>query len=84
MTRSPFTAATAAVTLRLSNPYPVHSSLQIGDGEATGTIENSEVSGLPPLIASFEDVPAEHDGRVFTFRVIEQLLELFGPSGVGG
>ena len=52
-------------TLRLSNPDGAQ--LRDGDGEATGTIHNSEPQEA--LTASFEDVPAAHDGAAFRFRV---------------
>ena len=52
-------------TLRLSNPDGA--KLRDGDGEATGTIHNSEPQEA--LTASFEDVPAAHDGAAFRFRV---------------
>ena len=52
-------------TLRLSNPDGA--KLRAGDGEATGTIHNSEPQEA--LTASFEDVPAAHDGAAFRFRV---------------
>ena len=45
-------------TLTLSNPDGA--TLRAGDGEATGTIRNSEPQEA--LTASFEDVPAAHDG----------------------
>ena len=51
-------------TLTLSNPDGA--KLRDGDGEATGTIHNSEIQ---PLTATFEDVPAAHDGSAFTFRM---------------
>ena len=51
-------------TLTLSNPDGA--KLRSGDGEATGTIRNSEIQ---PLTATFEDVPAAHDGSAFTFRM---------------
>ena len=52
-------------TLTLSNPDGAE--LRSGDGEATGTIHNSEIQ---PLTASFEGVPAAHDGEGgFRFRV---------------
>ena len=51
------------LTLTLSSA----SGADLGDAVATGTIRNTE---LVPLTASFEDVPAEHDGStVFTFRL---------------
>ena len=52
-------------TLTLSNPDGA--TLRSGDGEATGTIRNSEPQEA--LTASFEDMPAAHDGAAFTFRV---------------
>ncbi len=52
-------------TLTLSNPDGAQ--LRDGDGEATGTIHNSEPQEA--LTASFEDVPAAHDGAAFRFRV---------------
>ena len=52
-------------TLRLSNPDGA--KLRDGDGEATGTIHNSEPQEA--LTASFEDVPAAHDGAAFRFWV---------------
>ena len=52
-------------TLTLSNPDGA--KLRDGDGEATGTIHNSEPQEA--LTASFEDVPAAHDGAAFRFRV---------------
>ena len=51
-------------TLTLSNPDGA--KLRFGDGEATGTIRNSEIQ---PLTATFEDVPSAHDGSTFTFRM---------------
>ena len=45
-------------TLTLSNPDGA--KLRSGDGQATGTIRNSEPREA--LTASFEDVPARHDG----------------------
>ena len=51
-------------TLTLSNPDGA--KLRSGEGEATGTIHNSEIQ---PLTATFEDVPAAHDGSAFTFRM---------------
>ena len=52
-------------TLRLSNPQGAR--LRSGEGEATGTIRNSEIQ---PLTATFEDVPAAHDGEsAFRFKV---------------
>ena len=51
-------------TLTLSNPDGA--KLRGGDSEATGTIHNSEIQ---PLTATFEDVPAAHDGSAFTFRM---------------
>ena len=51
-------------TLTLSNA----SGASLGDAQATGTIRNTETA--TPLTASFEDVPAAHDGStVFTFKV---------------
>ena len=52
-------------TLTLSNPDGA--KIRAGDGEATGTIHNSEPQEA--LTASFEDVPAAHDGAAFRFRV---------------
>ena len=50
-------------TLTLSSP----GNAILGDAAATGTIEDDDE---PPLTASFEDVPAEHDGEsTFTFRL---------------
>ena len=51
-------------TLTLSNPDGA--KLRSGEGAATGTIHNSEIQ---PLTATFEDVPAAHDGSAFTFRM---------------
>ena len=51
-------------TLTLSNPDGA--KLRSGDAKATGTIHNSEIQ---PLTATFEDVPAAHDGSAFTFRM---------------
>ena len=51
-------------TLTLSNPDGA--KLRSGEGEATGTIHNSEIQ---PLTATFEDVPSAHDGSAFTFRM---------------
>ena len=52
-------------TLTLSNPDGA--KIRGDDGEATGTIRNSEIQ---PLTATFEDVPAAHAGAdAFTFRV---------------
>ena len=53
-------------TLTLSNPDGA--TLRSGDGEATGTIRNSEPQEA--LTASFEGLPAAHAGAdAFTFRV---------------
>ncbi len=53
-------------TLRLSNPDGAQ--LRDRDGEATGTIHNSEPQEA--LTASFEGMPGEHNGEdAFTFRV---------------
>ena len=52
-------------TLTLSNPDGA--KIRADDGEATGTIHNSEPQEA--LTASFEDVPAAHDGAAFRFRV---------------
>ncbi len=51
-------------TLTLSNPQGA--ALRSGDAKGTGTIRNSEIQ---PLTATFEDVPAAHDGSAFTFRM---------------
>lgn len=49
------------LTLKLSNA----SGAEISDGQATGTITDSEPA---PLTASFSDVPSSHDGSTeFTF-----------------
>ena len=54
--------------LVLSNPSGVH--FANGDSEALGTIRNTETTVQPALTASFEGVPADHDGgTAFTFRV---------------
>ena len=54
-------------TLRLSNPEGA--ALRREEREATGTIRNSDPEATP-LTASFEDVPAEHDGEsAFTLRM---------------
>ena len=54
-------------TLRLSNP--AGAALRREEREATGTIRNSDPEASP-LTASFEDVPAEHDGEsAFTLRM---------------
>ena len=49
-------------TVTLSNA----SGAALGTASATGTIENRHVV---PLTASFEQVPAEHDGTTFVFHV---------------
>ena len=49
-------------TVTLSNA----SGAVLGTASATGTIENRHVV---PLTASFEQVPAEHDGTTFVFHV---------------
>ncbi len=50
------------VSLALSNA----SGAELGDSQATGTIRDMESD--PALTASFEDVPASHDGKTaFTF-----------------
>ena len=49
-------------TLTLSNP----ANATLGTATATGTIENDDHS---PLTAEFVDMPDEHDGTEFTFRV---------------
>ena len=52
-------------TLTLSNPDGA--KIRGDDGEATGTIRNSEIQ---PLTATFEDVPSAHDGEsAFRFRM---------------
>ena len=48
--------ADEAFTLTLSNP----TNATLGDATATGTINDDDES--PPLTATFEDVPDEHDG----------------------
>ena len=54
------------VTLTLSNA----SGADLGDAVAMGTIRNTEAPETDPLTASFESVPAEHDGETaFSFRV---------------
>ena len=54
-------------TFKLTLSNPDGAELRSGDGEATGTIHNSEIK---PLTASFEGVPAAHDGEGgFRFRV---------------
>ena len=54
-------------TLRLSNPEGA--ALRREEREATGTIRNSDPEATP-LTASFEDVPAGHDGEsAFTLRM---------------
>ena len=50
-------------TLALSN----RSGATLGDAAATGWLEDDDES-LPPLTASFQGVPAEHDDTTFTFR----------------
>ena len=53
------------LTLTLGNA----SGAVVGDAVATGTIRDTEAS-TDPLTASFENVPAEHDGQsAFSFRV---------------
>ena len=52
------------LTLTLSSP----TAAVLADAEATGTIRNSETPTAPALTASFQDVPASHDGAsTFTF-----------------
>ena len=64
------------VTLTLSNP----TGAVLGDAEATGTILNTETSTTAAaLTASFQDVPASHDGdSTFTFglRFSEDVADL--------
>ena len=58
------------LTLRLSNTSGA--GIWSEGGEATGTIHNREAEETagPPLTASFEDMPGEHDGEsAFTFRI---------------
>ena len=57
------------LTLRLSNASGA--GIWSEGATATGTIHNREAEeGLPPLTASFEDMPGEHDGEsAFTFRI---------------
>ena len=58
------------LTLRLSNASGA--GVWSEGGEATGTIHNREAEETagPPLTASFEDLPGEHDGEsAFTFRI---------------
>ena len=58
------------LTLRLSNASGA--GIWSEGGEATGTIHNREAEETagPPLTASFEDMPGEHDGESgFTFRI---------------
>ena len=75
------------LTLTLSNP----SQATLDDATGTGTIENGESSSGtqedPPaetpvvlLTASFENVPATHDGSAFTFELT--FSEEFGISYV--
>ena len=52
------------LTLTLSNP----SGATLADAKATGTIMDGD---LPPLTATFQDVPDEHDGAAaFAFEVL--------------
>ena len=51
-------------TLTLSNP----ANATLGDAAATGTI-NDDDDAVPPLTASFSDVPASHSGAEFTFEL---------------
>ena len=54
-------------TLTLSNP----TSAVLADAEATGTIRNTETSTAAALTASFQNVPASHDGEnTFTFGLV--------------
>ena len=58
------------LTLTLSNASGA--GIWSEGGEATGTIHNREAEETagPPLTASFEDLPDEHDGEsAFTFRI---------------
>ena len=58
------------LTLRLSNASGA--GIWSEGGEATGTIHNREAEETagPPLTASFEDMPGEHDGEsAFAFRI---------------
>ena len=51
-------------TLILSDPF----GAPIADGEATGTIRNTEEPPTPdPLTATITDMPSEHTGEAFTF-----------------
>ena len=54
------------LTLTLSNPS---ANARIEDGTATGTIEETDLRRSAPLTASFEGLPAEHDGNPFTFTL---------------
>ena len=55
-------------TLTLSNPDGA--KLRSGEGEATGTIHNSETTPAAELTAEFRDMPETHDGEsAFTFRM---------------
>ena len=49
-------------TLTLSSP----ANATLGDATATGTIVDND-DALPPLTASFSDMPASHTGEEFTF-----------------
>ncbi|WP_420635722.1 Calx-beta domain-containing protein [Candidatus Palauibacter sp.] len=49
-------------TLTLSSP----ANATLGDATATGTINDND-DALPPLTASFSDMPASHTGGEFTF-----------------
>ena len=59
------------VVLRLSNARSEGSEdpVEVTDPEAEGTIEDVAPEASGELTASFEDVPAAHDGTAFTFRV---------------
>ncbi len=50
-------------TLTLSNA----SGASLGDAAATGTIVDNDTEAPTPLTATFEDVPATHDGSAFEF-----------------
>ena len=69
-TRSP--GGAVVMTLSLGDAVTVTASgrLPTLNITADGAAEEPEpVPALPPLTASLEDVPAEHDGSEFTFRV---------------
>ena len=69
MTVEPDSAEAVAVTLRGDRPCGEQGAMCTGDGRRLSNSPSLRVAGPPvePLTASFEEMPAAHDGERFTF-----------------